>query len=648
MTGRDCLRRFVASLVVTCLLPVLAASADASEKAPAAKTTGTEAEKGDAQAAPTEPTGWEADTDAFFKEYLVDPIGGVLFFDFWTKEWLGTSVPLVVLWLLVGALFFTIRMGFINVRAFSHGIQLIRGKYDNPDEPGEVSHFQALASALSATIGLGNIAGVAIAVGVGGPGAIFWMIVAGFLGMSSKFAECSLSQMYRKVAPDGTVSGGPMRYLHQGLKEIKIGRLNLGILGAVLAVLFALVCMGGSFGGGCAFQVSQSQGALREQMRNVWAEFDQCRTIVDVQRNPARTRDKAIKQIENVLKRNELHSQLPAEAIDAPEARQWLGEVSLGQHDRVYVDQGLALLTLVETDPEELVRREAQFGEPARFLGRYLEWLYGVTMAVLVGLVIIGGIRRIAATAEKIVPLMCAVYVLTAFSILIANYTSIGAACQLIFTEAFRWESAYGGLLGVLVQGIRRAAFSNEAGIGSAAIAHAAAKTEEPVREGIVASLGPFIDTVVICTMTGLVIVITGVFDKTNPEFTQLILDKDGAAMTSKAFASAVSWFPWILCVAVVLFAYSTMISWSYYGERCWSYLTGGRGSLAYKLLFLVFVVLGAVVTAGNVLEFSDLMILSMAFPNILGVMLLSGRIRQALDVYWNRYKAGEFKTHEG
>jgi len=503
--------------------------------------------------APAEPATLEDRIDEFFGKWLVTPLALVLFFDFWTEDWLGTSVPLVVLWLFLGAIFFTLRMGFINVRGFRHGIRLTRGLYDNPDETGEVSHFQALASALSATIGLGNIAGVAIAVGAGGPGAIFWMIVAGLLGMSSKFAECSLSQMYRRVDHDGTVSGGPMHYLHAGFKEIKVFGLSLGPIGAVLAVIFALFCMGGSFGGGCAFQVSQSLGAVREQIAGI--------------------NDQA-----------------------------WIL-----QHQRI-------------------------------------DWIYGLVMAAFVGLVIIGVIRRIAATAEKIVPLMCIVYVMTALFILVMHYDRILWAFELIVAEAFKWQSAYGGFLGVLVMGIRRAAFSNEAGIGSAAIAHAAAKTEEPIREGIVASLGPFIDTVVICTMTGLVIVITGAYDSSNPAYTQLIADKDGAALTAKAFESTLDWFPWILSVAVVLFAYSTMISWSYYGERCWSYLFGQRASLVYKLVFLVFVVLGAVVTANNVLDFADLMILSMAFPNILGVALLSGRIRRALDDYWQRYKAGEME----
>jgi len=498
----------------------------------------------------TEASGWQESVDAFFGDYLVKPIGAVLFYSFGTEHWLTAKVPLIVFWLLLGAIFFTLRMRFINVRGFWHGIRLTKGDYDTPEETGEVSHFQALASALSATIGLGNIAGVAIAVINGGPGAIFWMIVAGLLGMSSKFAECTLSQMYRKVAPDGTVSGGPMHYLREGLQEKRICGLGLGPLGAVLAVGFAVMCMGGSFGGGCAFQVSQSLGPIQAKL---------------------------------------------AFLKDAP-------------------------------------------------------WLYGLLLAVMVGLVIIGGIRRIAATAEKIVPLMCIIYVLMAIWILMANYSRIGPAFALILSEAFQWKSAYGGFLGVLVIGIKRAAFSNEAGIGSAAIAHAAAKTEEPVREGIVASLGPFIDTVVICTMTGLVVVITGVYDKTSPEFASLpeyatmIEAENGAALTSLALGTVGEVFPWILCLAVFLFAYSTMISWSYYGERCWSHLFGTRVSLIYKLLFLVFVVLGSVVTASNIKDFSDFMILSMAFPNILGVALMSGKIRHALDDYWRRYKAGEME----
>jgi len=482
---------------------------------------------------------WMDRIDAAFGTYLVTPLATVLFFDFKTSQWLGASVPLVVLWLFAGAIFFTVRMGFINFRGFWHAIRVTIGHYDDPNHAGEVTHFQALASALSATVGLGNIAGVAIAVGQGGPGAVFWLIVAGLLGMSSKFSECSLGQLYRKIDPDGTVAGGPMIYLRDGLAELGWKRL-----GAVLAPVFAVLCIGASFGGGCAFQVRQSLEAIK------W--------------------------------------QIP-----------WLDDSN--------------------------------------------QWIYGLVMAVMVGVVIIGGIRRIAATADKIVPLMCGVYVLASLYILAVNYQHIGTAITQIINGAFTPEGVEGGFLGVLVIGIRRASFSNEAGIGSAAIAHSAAKTDEPISEGIVALLEPFIDTVVICTMTGLVIVITGVAnDPANAEF---VAKNEGAALSSVAFASINQWFPIILGVTVVLFAYSTMISWSYYGERCATTLLGRRASFPYRALFLVFVFLGSVVNATNILEFSDLMILAMAFPNILGVALLSGRVRRELDAYWTKYKSGELTT---
>ncbi|HID76494.1 MAG TPA: alanine:cation symporter family protein [Planctomycetaceae bacterium] len=459
----------------------------------------------------------------------------------------GVSVPLVVLWLFGGAIFFTLRMGFINIRGFWHAICVTKGDYDDPEHEGEVSHFQALASALSATVGLGNIAGVAIAISWGGPGAIFWLIVAGLLGMSTKFAECTLGQIYRKVDPDGTVSGGPMHYLRDGLATLK-----LKPLGVVLATLFAVVCMGGSFGGGCVFQVGQALEALRAELL---------------------------------------------------------------QHDVAFLDEH--------------------------------PWVFGMVMAVLVGIVIIGGIRRIAATAEKIVPLMCGLYVVACLYILVANYRELPAALVAIVEGAFSLQSVYGGCLGVMVMGIRRAAFSNEAGLGSASIAHAAAKTDEPVSEGIVALLEPFIDTVVVCTMTGLVIVVTGVYDPEGP-FAEFVESGKGAPLTAEAFRSAMSWFPWVLTVAICLFAYSTLISWSYYGERCWSHLFGRRTSLVYRLIFLGFVFLGSIITARNIIDFSDLMILSMAFPNILGVALLSGQIRRRLDDYWHHYKTGQLARKRG
>ena len=445
--------------------------------------------------------------------------------------------PIVVLWLVIGSMFFTVRMGFINIRGFKHAILVTAGRYDAPGDEGEVTHFQALTAALSATIGLGNIAGVAIAVMTGGPGATFWMIMAGFLGMSAKFVECTLGQKYREVRPDGRIMGGAMYYLSRGLKEIKLGGL-----GAVLGAVFAIICVLGSLGGGNAFQVNQSLNAVQEQVP---------------------------------------------------------------------------------------------------FLKDY-RWVYGLIMAVFVGIVIIGGIRRIAAAAEKIVPSMCIVYVLACTWILIKNGALIPNAIQLIFEGAFTPQAGLGGLLGVLVLGFKRAAFSNEAGVGSAAIAHSAAKTDYPVREGIVALLGPFIDTVVVCTMTALVIVITGAYE--NPDYAHFAADDNGAGLTSRAMGEEISWFPYVLAVSVVLFAYSTMISWSYYGERCWVYLFGDGSSLVYRLIFVLFVVIGSVVTSTNILVLSDLMILGMAFPNILGVVLLSNGVRRDLNEYWRRYKAGDFE----
>jgi len=494
---------------------------------------------------------WMAKVDGVFGQYLVQPLATLLFFDFWTgprsdssgnvisEGWVGTSVPFVVVWLLLGAAYFTVRMGFINVRGFWHAIRLTKGDYDNPNEPGEVSHFQALSSALSATVGLGNIAGVAIAIGTGGPGACFWMVVVGVLGMSSKFTECTLGQMYRKVAPDGTVSGGAMHYLRDGLAE-----LGLKPLGQVLAVVFSVLCVGASFGGGNAFQVGQSLDAIRQDV------------------------------------------------------------------------------SLIDTYP----------------------WIYGLIMAALAGFVIIGGIKSIGAVASKIVPFMCCAYVAMSMFILLRNAAAIPDAITAIFAGAFSMKAGIGGVLGIMVIGIQRAVFSNEAGIGSAAIAHSAAKTEEPVSEGIVALLEPFIDTVVICTMTALVVILT---DASN-EFPQFVSgeQRSGAALTAAAVSGihGVYWFKYVLYLAVVLFAYSTLISWSYYGERCWTSLFGPKSSMAYKLLFLAFTVLGSIVTTGNVLDFSDLLILGMSLPNILGLILLSGKVRRGLDEYWGKYQRGELE----
>jgi len=471
--------------------------------------------------------------------YANAAVGFFLFYDvmFWDST---VTLPFIVVWLVIGSAFLTVRMGFINLRAFRHAIDVTRGKYTDPNAPGEVSHFSALATALSATVGLGNIAGVAIAVSLGGPGATFWMIMAGLIGMTAKFTECTLGQMYREVRPDGHVLGGGMQYLSKGFAERGWGKV-----GKVLAVMFAILCVGGSLGGGNSFQVNQSMNAMQETF--------------------------------------------PA-LVAAP-------------------------------------------------------WAYGLVMTVLVGVVIVGGIKRIANVADKIAPSMVLVYVVAAIFVIVSNAAHIPAAFASIFTEAFAPDALYGGFIGTLVVGFQRAAFSNEAGAGSAAIAHSAAKTDYPVREGIVALLEPFIDTVVVCTMTALVIIVSGAYN--NPEYADIIGARAGAALTSRAFGEHIVWFPYVLSAAVFLFAYSTMISWSYYGERCWVWMFGDKASGSYKVLFLLFVFLGSIITSQNVLNFGDLMILGMAFPNLIGLYLLHGKVRGALDEYWSKFKAGEFRVYK-
>ncbi len=436
-------------------------------------------------------------------------------------------IPFIVIWLVLGATFFTLRMGFINLRGFRHAIDLAKGKYDDPDAPGQVTHFQALATAVSGTVGLGNIAGVAVAISLGGAGATFWMIICGLLGMSSKFVECTLGVKYRDILPDGRVFGGPMNYLRHGLEK-----RNLKGLGRVLAGVFAVLAVGASFGGGNMFQANQS--------------FEQL----------------------------------------------------AGQYELL---QGNGF------------------------------W-FGVVTAILVGVVIIGGIKSIANVTGKVVPLMATLYIVAALTVIIMNIQNIGPAFGAIFKGAFSPGALKGGIIGVLVVGFQRAAFSNEAGVGSAAIAHSTAKTNNPPSEGFVALLEPFIDTVVVCTLTALVLIFTGMHE---------VEGMAGAQLTSDAFGSQISWFPYILGIAVFLFAFSTMISWSYYGMRAWTYLFGksSRSEMIYKMLFLVFVVVGSSVSLGAVLDFSDMMILAMSFPNIIGLYIMSGEVRNDLNEYIRKLK---------
>lgn len=457
------------------------------------------------------------------------------------------TIPFVLIWLIVGAMIFTVYMRFVNIRSFGHAINVVRGKYDNPDDSGEVSHFQALTAALSGTVGVGNIAGVAIAVSLGGPGATFWMIIAGLFGMSSKFVECTLGVMYRNVNPDGSVSGGPMYYLDKGLKE-----KGMGALGKILAVLFAVACIGGSFGGGNMVQINQ--------------------------------------------------------------ATQQLAAVTGG--DGSFFDTN--------------------------------GWVFGVVMAITVAIIIIGGIKSIARVTDKVVPFMVAIYVGGAIWVLIANITEIPSAFGAIVGGAFSAQAMYGGFIGVLIQGFRRAAFSNEAGIGSASIAHSAVKTDEPISEGVVALLEPFIDTIVICTMTALVIVISGYGDIGQTAAFESFSSGGGndaaIALTSSAFEQSISWFPVALSIAVILFALSTMVSWSYYGLKSWTYLFGESKTMeyTYKAIFCVFVIVGSAISARSVFDFGDAMIFAMAFPNVFGLYFLMGNVRKAYDSYRSRVKSGE------
>ncbi len=463
-------------------------------------------------------------------------LGSIFFFDVFFGTVEGSSMPFIVAWLIVGGVFLTFRFGFINVRMFSHAYKIITGKYKTADDVGEITPFQSLTTALSATVGLGNIAGVAIAIAVGGPGATFWMILAGFFGMTLKFTEVTLAQIYRETRPDGRIMGGAMQYLSKGLASKGHAKL-----GKILAIIFAILAIGGSLGAGNAFQTSQAMGVLS---------------------------------------------------------------------DRV---------PFFETYPI----------------------VFGLIMATLVGFVIIGGIKRIAHTAEKIVPTMVFIYLLASLWILITNASLVPAAISTIFHEAFAPTAAAGGLIGVLVQGFKRAAFSSEAGIGSAAIVHSTAAVKYPVRQGMVALYEPFIDTIVICSMTALVIVTTGVY-AVDGEFASLVASKQGAALTAAAYGTVISWFPVILSFSIVLFAFSTMISWSYYGERSWTYLFGEKYTLMYKLIFVTFTVIASVTSASTLLEFSDLLILAMALPNLIGLYMLQGDVKENLSEYLKRWKSGE------
>ncbi|SEM98004.1 alanine or glycine:cation symporter, AGCS family [Pseudorhodobacter antarcticus] len=458
-----------------------------------------------------------------------------------------TNFPWIVAWLVIAASFFTLYFGFIQFRVIRHSLHIVSGKYSDPDDAGEVSHFQALATALSGTVGLGNIAGVAVAVSIGGAGATFWMILAGLLGMASKFTECTLGVKYRNEYANGSVSGGPMYYMVKGFAERGLPG------GRFLAILFSIFCVLGALGGGNMFQANQAHG----QLTNIFGDFP--------------------------------------------------------------------------------------------------GWITGVIFAGIVFAVIIGGLKSIAQVTEKVVPFMGIMYVGAALIILIMNYQHILPAFGQIIDGAFTDSGVVGGVVGALIQGFKRAAFSNEAGVGSAAIAHSAVRTKEPITEGFVSLLEPFIDTVVICTMTALVIIITGQL-MVDPATGMYILNEggtiqtldgsSGVGLTSAAFGSAFSWFPYVLAVAVLLFAFSTMISWSYYGLKAWTYMfgEGKKQEMTFKVIFCIFVVIGASANLGPVIDFSDAAIFAMAVVNIFALYFLMPIVKAELKSYLTRLEEGKIK----
>lgn len=440
--------------------------------------------------------------------------------------------PFILGLMVFGGLFFTFRYGFANIRLFKHSFEIITGKYDDPEHRGEISHFQALTSALSATVGLGNIAGVALAVQLGGPGAVFWMWAVAFFGMSMKLSCCTLAQIYREISSDGVVLGGPMVYLRDGL-----AKRNWPRFGLLLASMSAVGMILGALGGGNLFQANQTYELLAGQFPSL--------------------SDKPL--------------------------------------------------------------------------------LVGFFLVLGVGVVIWGGIKRIAEVTGKLIPAMILFYVGVCLYIILTHYQLVPSIFTQIFREAFNPSAIYtGGLIGVIIQGVQRGSFSNEAGVGTAAIAHAAAKTDRPVREGVVAMLGPFFDTIVICTMTALTILITKVH--LNEELAGL-----GAQMTAEAFATAGSLMPYFLTIATATFAYSTIISYSYYADRAVSFLFGKKWLRPFQAIFLLFVFIAPTLSLKEVIGFSDLMLLSMAFPNIVGMVFLSGEVRSLVKNYWKEYKNNEF-----
>lgn len=471
------------------------------------------------------------DTINRFVQPLTDKISDFIFFSVTIGP---ADVPLIVCWLIFGAVFFTGYLGFINIRGLKHAIDIVSGKFSDPEHDGEISHFRALTTAVSGTVGIGNIAGVAITVSLGGPGAIFWLMVAGLIGMTTKFVECTLGVKYRQVNPDGSVSGGPMYYLREGL-----AKRGMSKLGKFLGLFYAVSIVIGCLGIGNMFQSNQ-----------------------------------AFVQLVQVT----------------------------GGETGVLADKG---------------------------------WLVGLVLAVMVAIIIIGGIKSIARVTSKLIPFMILIYIVGALAVIILNAAELPRAISSILVGAFTMKGVAGGVIGIMIIGFQRAAFSNEAGIGSAAIAHSAVSTNEPLTEGFVALLEPFIDTVLICTLTGLVLVTTF------PTEHLMGSGLSGIEMTSSAFESRMSWSPIPLSIVALMFAFSTMLAWAYYGTKAWTYIFGESKSKEhiFSFIFCVFIIIGAAVKLDAILDFADALIFVMAIPNLIGLYIMAPEVKQDLKAYWNKAK---------
>jgi AGCS family alanine or glycine:cation symporter len=477
-----------------------------------------------------------------FLENFIGPVVNLLAFIFLGEEYeiFGEirsitifGLPVLVAWLIAGGIFFTFKLRFINVRLFKHAIEVARGRYAEHDAPGRVTQLQALFTAVAATVGLGNIGGVAIAVTIGGPGAVIWMMIAAFFGMSMKCAEVILGQKYRSFDKNGHLEAGAFYYLQRGLTKKGFPRLAI-ILGKMAAIL----CIGGAVGAGMMYQSNQSVAIIADTLGLV----------------------------------------------------------------------GVSKLLLV------------------------------LVITALVGVIIIGGITRIAGFAEKIVPVMAITYVLSCIIILILNYSEILGAINIMFSAAFSGDALYGGVIGAIIQGVKRAAFSNEAGVGSAPIAHAAGKTREPVREGSISLLEPFIDTVIICFMTGIVLIVTGVYQNVD-------LNSGGVLLTGQAFATVGNWFTYVLSITVFFFAFSTMLTYSYYGQQAWLYLSGGKGIRYCHILFLLAIFTGGLIKLSIVIDLADILFILMSVPNLIGMYMMSGLIKKEVESYVERLKSGKFEA---